>query len=219
MNRKDPIRFSPHLYRARNLVQRFFNKIKQCRRIATRYDKLAADYLAFIKLASIRLWLRTYEPSLGGSRPSSSSRNTAPDHAARVQQVLISMTGCDDISPTSYESTNVVVVLLDFSLGRQPVRDIASERATFTLPEEIGPLSNCLLVTLRRHRNFLLPNIAFILRSILLFLGQLGGSGLDSDQGSWTDMAELYRTRCPGARGDRLSPGCGKSATFPGFLE
>jgi transposase len=34
------------------------NKIKQCRRIATRYDKLAANYLAFIKLASIRIWLR-----------------------------------------------------------------------------------------------------------------------------------------------------------------
>ena len=33
---------------ARNLVERFFNKIKQCRRVATRYDKLAANYLAFI---------------------------------------------------------------------------------------------------------------------------------------------------------------------------
>ena len=44
--------------RARNLVERFFNKIKQCRRVATRYDKLAANYLAFIQLASIRLWLR-----------------------------------------------------------------------------------------------------------------------------------------------------------------
>jgi transposase len=41
-NRKDSICFSPHLYRARNLVERFFNKIKQCRRVATRYDKLAA---------------------------------------------------------------------------------------------------------------------------------------------------------------------------------
>ena len=61
VNRKDPICFSPHLYRARNLVERFFNKIKQCQRIATRYDKLAANYLAFIKLASIRLWLRAYE--------------------------------------------------------------------------------------------------------------------------------------------------------------
>jgi len=60
-NRKDPICFSPHLHRARNLVEWFFNKIKQCRRIATHYDKLAANYLAFIKLASIRLWLRNYE--------------------------------------------------------------------------------------------------------------------------------------------------------------
>jgi transposase len=38
-----------------------FNKIKQCRRIATRYDKLAANYLAFIQVASIRLWLRANE--------------------------------------------------------------------------------------------------------------------------------------------------------------
>jgi Transposase DDE domain len=56
-NRKDALSFSPYLYRARNLVERFFNKIKQCRRVATRYDKLAANYLAFIQLASIRLWL------------------------------------------------------------------------------------------------------------------------------------------------------------------
>jgi len=35
------------------LVERFFNEIKQCRRVATRYDKLAANYLAFIQLASI----------------------------------------------------------------------------------------------------------------------------------------------------------------------
>jgi transposase len=52
-NRTEPICFSRHLYRARNLVERFFNKIKQCRRVATRYDKLAANYLAFIQLASI----------------------------------------------------------------------------------------------------------------------------------------------------------------------
>ena len=60
-NRKDPICFSPYLYRDRNLVERFFNKIKHCRRVATRYDKLAANYLAFVKLACIRLWLRVYE--------------------------------------------------------------------------------------------------------------------------------------------------------------
>lgn len=48
-NSKNPICFSRYLYRARNLVEPFFNKIKQCRRIATRYDKLVANYLAFIK--------------------------------------------------------------------------------------------------------------------------------------------------------------------------
>jgi transposase len=52
-NRKDPIGVGPYLYRARNLIDRFFNKIKQCRRLATGYDKLSANYLAFIKLASI----------------------------------------------------------------------------------------------------------------------------------------------------------------------
>jgi transposase len=57
-NRSEPICFSPYLYRARNLVERFFNKIKHCRRVTTRYDKLAANYLAFVQLASIRLWLR-----------------------------------------------------------------------------------------------------------------------------------------------------------------
>jgi hypothetical protein len=54
----NPICFSPHLYRARNLIEPFFNKIKQCRCVATRYDKLASNHLAFIKLVSIRIWLR-----------------------------------------------------------------------------------------------------------------------------------------------------------------
>ena len=56
-NRNDPICF-PYLYRARNQVERFFNKIKHCRRVATRYDRLAANYPAFVQLTSIRLWLR-----------------------------------------------------------------------------------------------------------------------------------------------------------------
>jgi transposase len=45
------------------VVERFFNKIKQCRRVATRYDKLAANYLAFIPLASVRLWLQVNNES------------------------------------------------------------------------------------------------------------------------------------------------------------
>src|SRR5208337_4638694 len=44
-NRSDPMCFSPYLYRARNRVERFFNRIKQCRRVATRYDRLAANSL------------------------------------------------------------------------------------------------------------------------------------------------------------------------------
>ena len=52
---------SPYLYRTRNLVERFFNRIKHCRRVATRCDKLEANYLAFIQLASIRPWLRANE--------------------------------------------------------------------------------------------------------------------------------------------------------------
>jgi transposase len=60
-NRTEPVCFSPYLYRARNLVERYFNTIKHCRRVATRSDKLAVNYLAFIQLASIRLWLRVYE--------------------------------------------------------------------------------------------------------------------------------------------------------------
>ena len=59
-NRKDPVCFSPHLYRARNHIERFFNRIKQCRR-GYSLDKLASNYLAFVQLASIRLWLRADE--------------------------------------------------------------------------------------------------------------------------------------------------------------
>ena len=59
--RKSPIAFSPHLYKQRNLVERFFNKLKYYRRIATRYDKRGAVYLAMVKLACIRIRLRFYE--------------------------------------------------------------------------------------------------------------------------------------------------------------
>jgi transposase len=49
------------LYRERNLIERFFNKLKHFRRIATRFDKLARNFLAAVLLASTRLWLRAYE--------------------------------------------------------------------------------------------------------------------------------------------------------------
>ena len=62
-NRKDPICFSKHLYRVRNRVERFFNKIKHYRRIATRYDKTAESFLAALKLVAVRMWRRDNESS------------------------------------------------------------------------------------------------------------------------------------------------------------
>jgi transposase len=75
-NRRDPICFSPFLYQDRNLVERFFNRIKHCRRIATRYEKRAANFLAFVKLAAIRLWLRVYESTAYSDTPSKNIRQT-----------------------------------------------------------------------------------------------------------------------------------------------
>lgn len=45
----------------RNLTERFFSKLKHFRRVAARYDKLAANFLAMVQLASIRLCVRAYE--------------------------------------------------------------------------------------------------------------------------------------------------------------
>jgi transposase len=53
--------FSPFLYRYRNLVERFFNKLKHFRAVATRYDKRPENYLASVKLAAARIWMRFNE--------------------------------------------------------------------------------------------------------------------------------------------------------------
>jgi transposase len=59
--RKERVCFSRRRCKARNRIEPFFNKLEQFRRIATRYDKLAASFIAMIKLACVRLWLRGYE--------------------------------------------------------------------------------------------------------------------------------------------------------------
>ncbi|WP_156135602.1 IS5 family transposase [Novosphingobium malaysiense] len=61
INRRSKPYFSTWLYRERNLIERFFSKLKHFRRVATRYDKLAENFLAMVQLASMRLWLRVYE--------------------------------------------------------------------------------------------------------------------------------------------------------------
>ncbi len=60
-NRKNIPAFSSFLYRYRNLVERFFNKLKHFRAVATRYDKRDDNFLASVQLASIRIWLRHNE--------------------------------------------------------------------------------------------------------------------------------------------------------------
>ena len=50
-------RFDREAYRERNRVERAFNRLKQYRRIATRYEKRAINYLAMLTIASIMLWL------------------------------------------------------------------------------------------------------------------------------------------------------------------
>jgi transposase len=56
-NRLTPRWFDRHIYKSRNLIERFFGRIKQFRRIATRYDKLASSFLPFVHLACTIVWL------------------------------------------------------------------------------------------------------------------------------------------------------------------
>ncbi|CAN5452400.1 hypothetical protein BH10PSE14_BH10PSE14_17940 [soil metagenome] len=56
-NRRVPIIYGRQKYRWRNLVKRLFNKLKNWRRVATRYDKTKESYLGFVALASIKLWI------------------------------------------------------------------------------------------------------------------------------------------------------------------
>jgi len=58
-----PERRRPHacdwrIYKERNLIERFFAKLKQFRRVATQYDKLLANFRGFILIAAITIWIR-----------------------------------------------------------------------------------------------------------------------------------------------------------------
>lgn len=56
-NRRVPIPHDREKYRWRNLVERLFSKLKNWRRVATRYDKTREPYLGFVAIASIKLWI------------------------------------------------------------------------------------------------------------------------------------------------------------------
>jgi transposase len=57
-NQRPRFLLDPQAYRARNQVERLVGRLKQCRRIATRYEKRAANYLAMLQIAAIMLWLQ-----------------------------------------------------------------------------------------------------------------------------------------------------------------
>lgn len=56
-NRRTPRAWDPHRYRARHLIENLFARLKQFRRLSTRYDKLADHFAAFITIACLFLWL------------------------------------------------------------------------------------------------------------------------------------------------------------------
>ncbi len=60
-SRKGLPAFDAELYKKRNHAERFFCNIKHFRAVATRYDKRDDNFLASVQLASLRIWLRTYE--------------------------------------------------------------------------------------------------------------------------------------------------------------
>ncbi len=58
INRKVLRYYDKELYKQRNLIERLFNRIKNFRRVATRYDKTASSFLVFIQVACVFIWGR-----------------------------------------------------------------------------------------------------------------------------------------------------------------
>lgn len=92
-SRKKRVGVDRALYRLRKLVERCFNKLKNARRVATRYDKTAESFVGFIDITSIRLWLRhlstrpsdflnckatSQMPLIGYARASTEDQNSHP---------------------------------------------------------------------------------------------------------------------------------------------
>jgi len=57
-NRKTPRDYDKDIYKERNLVERLFQKLKEYRRVATRYERLAVNYMTMLNLVSILIWLK-----------------------------------------------------------------------------------------------------------------------------------------------------------------
>lgn len=57
-NRREPREYDRHTYKERNVCERFWSRVKQYRRIATRYEKKAGNFLAMVHLATIMFLLK-----------------------------------------------------------------------------------------------------------------------------------------------------------------
>jgi putative transposase len=71
--------YDAELYKERNIIERFFNKLKQFRRVATRYDKLLANFIGFVKLAAI-----SQLPRRDGAQPRQGYRAHPPPRIRAV---------------------------------------------------------------------------------------------------------------------------------------
>jgi len=56
-NRTDPWEYDKETYKRRNIVERLFRRLKEFRKICTRYDKTDIMFLAFIQFVSVAIWL------------------------------------------------------------------------------------------------------------------------------------------------------------------
>nr|WP_244498039.1 transposase [Aureimonas sp. AU40] len=83
-NRRAPAACDFKQYRNRNRIERMFNRLKQARRIATRYDQTASSILAFLSPAPSRMWLRDYATGPGEKLPF----RKQPDHGTKATWLL-----------------------------------------------------------------------------------------------------------------------------------
>jgi len=81
-NARQPIPHDVNLYRKRNIVERFFCKMKDMRRLATRFEKKAQNFLSMVQLFAIRCWINWVHTLV------ISGEHICVDHIATVQSIL-----------------------------------------------------------------------------------------------------------------------------------
>lgn len=109
-NRVSNFPFSAWVYRQRNAVERFFNKFKHFRVVATRYDKRDDDFLASVQLASIRIWLRSYESVTRSAQAGGAGRVSTKPATPPVANAWRPMRIQDNSAATATNSDSVNII-------------------------------------------------------------------------------------------------------------